>query len=119
MSSGWVGPGAKSSPQNESELGTYKALKRRFEHEERDRLAAENERRASVGLKPGKNPSSIFSPLISGERRGKGSVSQPKESRWDCLLFYIWAKIDVIGCREGTAWASCQETLETDDWMIL
>lgn len=53
MSSGWVGPGAKSSPQNESELAAYKALKRRLEAEERHRRTAENERRASLGLKPG------------------------------------------------------------------
>lgn len=56
MSSGWIGPGAKSSPQNESELRTYKALKRRLEAEERDRLTAENERRASLGLEPQKEP---------------------------------------------------------------
>lgn len=56
MSSGWIGPGAKSSPYNESELSTYKALKRRLETEERDRRATENERRASLGLKPGESP---------------------------------------------------------------
>lgn len=72
MSSGWTGPGAKSSPQNESELRTYKALKRRLEAEERDRLTAENERRASLGLKPRELlPLFPFFPsLISGKREG-------------------------------------------------
>lgn len=37
MSSGWVGPGAKTSPQNQSELEDYKRLKRHLEAQEREK----------------------------------------------------------------------------------
>lgn len=79
MSSGWVGPGAKSSPQNESELSTYKALKRRLEAEERDRRSAENERRASLGLKPSELPPFFFSFFFAFKFLGVGAATLGNE----------------------------------------
>ena len=54
MSSGWIGPGANSSPQNQEQLAMYNSLKAevvRGQKEKRDLLNAE---RASLGLPPGK-----------------------------------------------------------------
>lgn len=52
MSSGWVGPGARSSPQNKFENDNYQATKRRLEGEEKEKKDIENARRLSMGEKP-------------------------------------------------------------------
>ena len=52
MSSGWVGPGARSSAQNKTENDNYQATKRRLEAEEKEKRDVENARRVSMGEKP-------------------------------------------------------------------
>ncbi|KAK0515186.1 hypothetical protein JMJ35_002565 [Cladonia borealis] len=52
MSSGWVGPGARSSPQNKFENDNYRATKHRLEAEEKEKRDIENVRRVSMGEKP-------------------------------------------------------------------
>lgn len=52
MSSGWVGPGARSAPQNQEDLANYNAIKERVEAEEKEKREVENARRINVGQKP-------------------------------------------------------------------
>ena len=53
MSSGWVGPGANSSPQNQQQLEMYKTLKAEVDKEEQEKKDARNAERAAQGLPPG------------------------------------------------------------------
>ncbi|CAF9916849.1 hypothetical protein IMSHALPRED_003310 [Imshaugia aleurites] len=52
MSSGWIGPGARGSPQNQQDNANYAAIKAQVEKDEKEKREAENERRASEGLPP-------------------------------------------------------------------
>ena len=52
MSSGWVGPGAKTSPQNQQDLANYSAIKEGVEAEKKEKREAENVRRVSMGEEP-------------------------------------------------------------------
>ena len=52
MSSGWVGPGARTSPQNKADNDNYQATKHRLEAEEKEKRDIENARRVSMGEKP-------------------------------------------------------------------
>ena len=55
MSSGWIGPGANSSPQNQQQLEMYKSLKAQVEKDEQERKDARNAERAAQGLPPGQH----------------------------------------------------------------
>jgi len=50
--SGWVGPGAKTSPQNAAEQEQYKELKHYLQAEEKLAREKENQRRLEAGEKP-------------------------------------------------------------------
>ncbi|KAL8736816.1 MAG: hypothetical protein Q9166_000182 [cf. Caloplaca sp. 2 TL-2023] len=52
MSSGWAGPGGKSSPMNDTEYRTYKLIKETIKRQEQEKKDAENSRRLSEGLPP-------------------------------------------------------------------
>ena len=54
MSSGWVGPGANSSPQNQEQLAMYNSLKAEVDREQKEKRDFLNAERASQGLPPGK-----------------------------------------------------------------
>lgn len=54
MSSGWVGPGANSSPQNQNHLAMYNSLKAEVDREQKEKRDILNAERASQGLPPGK-----------------------------------------------------------------
>ncbi|KAL8732576.1 MAG: hypothetical protein Q9181_003891 [Wetmoreana brouardii] len=51
-SSGWSGPGGKSSPQNSAEYQTYKAVKASVRAREQEKRNAENKLREIEGLPP-------------------------------------------------------------------
>lgn len=52
MSSGWTGPGSRTAPQNQQDNASYEAVKAQVEKDEKERIEAENARRASEGLPP-------------------------------------------------------------------
>lgn len=52
MSSGWVGPGARTSAMNQEEMERHAELKRHLEAEEQEKKDVENARRISMGEKP-------------------------------------------------------------------
>lgn len=52
MSSGWIGPGARGSPQNQEDNVSYGAVEVQVEKDEKVKREAENTRRASEGLSP-------------------------------------------------------------------
>lgn len=54
MSSGWIGPGANSSPQNQEQLAQFNSLKAAVEREQKEKRDLVNAERASLGLPPGK-----------------------------------------------------------------
>ena len=54
MSSGWIGPGANSSPQNQEQLAMYNSLKAEVDREQKEKRDLVNAERASLGLPPGK-----------------------------------------------------------------
>lgn len=78
MSSGWVGPGARSSPQNKFENDNYQATKRRLEAEEEEKKDIENARRISMGEKP----CMYCIPYSNGEDWLMGGVMLVKDSVW-------------------------------------
>ena len=54
MSSGWIGPGANSSAQNQEQLAMYNSLKAAVDREQKEKRDLVNAERASLGLPPGK-----------------------------------------------------------------
>lgn len=52
MSSGWIGPGARTAPQNQEDNANYEAIKAQVEKDEQEKREAENAKRASEGLPP-------------------------------------------------------------------
>ena len=52
MSSGWIGPGSRTAPQNQADNASYAAVKAQVEKDEAEKREAENARRASEGLPP-------------------------------------------------------------------
>ncbi|KAL2044918.1 hypothetical protein N7G274_002693 [Stereocaulon virgatum] len=72
MSSGWVGPGANSSPQNQEEMARYAELKRHLEAEEQERKDVENAKRESLGKKPLKD--GVWAKVKKGLKRSMGEV---------------------------------------------
>ncbi|KAI4243004.1 MAG: hypothetical protein L6R40_003695 [Gallowayella cf. fulva] len=52
MSSGWSGPGGKSSPMNDDEYRTYKLVKEAVKRREQEKKDADNAQRSSDGLPP-------------------------------------------------------------------
>ena len=54
MSSGWIGPGANSSAQNQEQLAQFNSLKAAVEREQKEKRDLVNAERASLGLPPGK-----------------------------------------------------------------
>lgn len=60
MSSGWSGPGGKSSAANEDENRMYKATKAKVQRAQQEKRDSENLRRASEGLPPSRSTSRFF-----------------------------------------------------------
>lgn len=52
MSSGWIGPGARGSPQNQGDNVSYKGVKVQVEKDEKVKREGEKARRAGEGLSP-------------------------------------------------------------------
>ncbi|KAL8797768.1 MAG: hypothetical protein Q9195_000120 [Heterodermia aff. obscurata] len=55
MSSGWIGPGANSSPQNQEQLAMYNSLKAQVDRDQKEKRDVLNAERASLGLPPVKD----------------------------------------------------------------